>query len=258
MEGARASPWAQLPASRARLVASGDRTAGGSWLAGIEIVMDEGWKTYWRTPGDAGVPPIFDWKGSTNTAAVKVLYPAPIRMNEAGSEVIAYKKAVLFPVEVKPRDASRPVDLKVTLEYGICRDLCISASTTLELSLEPGRTAGKADALEAALERVPRAGSERRKTDPRWKSVAEVGGDGGRRLEIDVMFPAGTKGADLFLEAPEGLYVPLPKKLSEDADGTIRYAVPLTPDDIRQLRGKTLTLTMVSDAGSSEGRWTFR
>jgi DsbC/DsbD-like thiol-disulfide interchange protein len=182
-------------------------------------------------------------------------------MDEAGSEVIAYKKAVLFPVEVKPQDASRPVGLKLVLEYGICRDICVSANATLELSLAPGptagKTAGKADAVAAALARVPRAGSERRKTDPWWQKVAEVGGEAGSRLEIDVTFPGGTKGADLFIEAPEGLYVPLPKRLSEDA-GVIRYAVQLTPDDVKHLRGKTLTLTMVSDAGASEGQWTFR
>jgi DsbC/DsbD-like thiol-disulfide interchange protein len=256
-EAPQASPWVELPVSRVRLVASGTRTAGGGYLAGIEIVMEEGWKTYWRTPGDAGVPPSFEWKGSANAAAVKVLYPAPMRMLEAGAEVIAYKKAVLFPVEVKPQDASRPVALRLALEYGICRDICIPFSTTLELALAPGRAAGEADAIKAAIERVPRAHAERRKTDPWWKRVAKVDGETGTRLEIDVMFPGGSKGADLFVEAPEGLNVPLPKRLAEDAQGVVRYAVKLAPDLVKDLRGKTLTLTMVSDAGASEGQWTF-
>jgi DsbC/DsbD-like thiol-disulfide interchange protein len=253
-----ASPWAELPASRVRLVASGARTPGGSFLAGIEIVMAEGWKTYWRTPGDAGVPPTFDWSGSGNAAAVKVLYPAPMRMDEAGGQVIGYKNAVLFPVKVKPQDAARPVALKLTLEYGICRDICIPASATLELALAPGRAGSSpGDALKAAVERVPRSHAERRKTDPSWKRVAEVDDEGGHRLEIDVAFPGGSKGADLFVEAPAGLYLPLPKKLSEDAKGVIRYAVGLSPDAVKDLRGKTLTLTIVSDAGSSEGEWRF-
>lgn len=246
-----ASAWAELPASRVRLVADGAK--GGVYRVGVEIVMAEGWKTYWRTPGDAGVPPTFDWSGSTNAAAVKVLYPAPMRMEEAGGEVVGYKNAVLFPVDVKPQDTSRPVSLKLTLEYGICRDICIPASTTLELALAPGAAGGPADALKAAAERVPRSEIERRKTDPWWKRVAAVG----PRLEIDVAFPGGSKGADLFIEAPAGLYLPLPKKLSEDAQGVVRYAVALSPDLAKDLRGKTLTLTMVSDAGSSEGEWRF-
>ena len=247
----RASPWAELPASRVRLVAGGAR--GGVYRVGVEIVMAEGWKTYWRTPGDAGVPPTFDWSGSTNAAAVKVLYPAPMRMEEAGGEVIGYKNAVLFPVDVTPRDASRPVSLKLTLEYGICRDICIPASTTLELALAPGAAGGQSDALKAAVELVPRSQAERRKMDPWWKRVAEVG----PRLEIDVAFPGGSRGADLFIEAPAGLYLPLPKKLSENAQGVVRYAVALSPGLAKDLRGKVLTLTMVSDAGSSEGEWTF-
>src|SRR5262245_37498258 len=101
---AEASAWVDVPSSRVRLLASAAKTAGGSYLAGVEMVIADGWKTYWRTPGDAGVPPQFDWSGSTNAAAIKVLYPAPIRMREAGGEVIGYKKAVLFPLEVTPQD----------------------------------------------------------------------------------------------------------------------------------------------------------
>jgi DsbC/DsbD-like thiol-disulfide interchange protein len=178
-------------------------------------------------------------------------------MSEAGAEVLAYKKAVLFPLEVTPQDAARPVALKLALEYGICRDICIPATATIELSLAPGLTAGKADAVKAALERVPRSQAERRKTDPWWKRVAAVGGETGSRLEIDVMFPGGSKGADLFIEAPEGLYVPLPKRLAKDVQGVVRYAMELAPGLAKDLRGRTLTLTMVSDAGASEGQWTF-
>jgi DsbC/DsbD-like thiol-disulfide interchange protein len=217
--------------------------------------MADGWKIYWRTPGDAGVPTTFDWKGSANAAAVKVLYPAPMRMSEAGSQVIGYKKAVLFPLEVTPKDAARPVRLEIALEYGICHDVCIPVTATLALSLPP-RAAPRTAAVEAALERVPRTAAARRKTDPWWKRVALVEDKSGTRLEIDVAFPGGSKGADVFIEAPDGLYVPLPRKLAESA-GVVRYAVELAPDIAKDLRGKTVTLTMVSDAGSSEGQWTF-
>src|SRR5262245_29832388 len=86
-----ASPWVELHASRARLIASPAGTAGAARLAGLEIAMQDGWKTYWRMPGDAGVPPTFDWSGSVNAADIKVLYPAPTRMPEAGGEVVGYK-----------------------------------------------------------------------------------------------------------------------------------------------------------------------
>jgi DsbC/DsbD-like thiol-disulfide interchange protein len=251
-----ASAWVDLPNSRARLVASGAASAKGSRLVGVELELAEGWKIYWRMPGDAGVPTTFDWKASTNAAAVKVRYPRPVRMSEAGVQVIGYKKAVLFPLEVTPADPGRPVGLKIALEFGICHDICIPVATTLELTLTPGGAAGKGDAVKAALERVPRSAAERRKTDPWWKRVARVDDKAGAHLEVDVHFPAGTKGADLFIEAPEGLYVPFLKRLGEDA-GLVRYAVQLAPDLAKDLRGKTLTLTMVSEGGASEGQWTF-
>jgi DsbC/DsbD-like thiol-disulfide interchange protein len=245
-----------MPSSRVRLVAGGTKTAGGTYLAGIEIVMEEGWKTYWRMPGDAGVPPSFDWSGSTNAASINVLYPAPMRMAEAGGQVIGYKHAVFFPVEVKPQDASRPVALKLALEYGICRDICIPASTKLDATLPAAPKTAEDGAIKAALERVPRAAAARRKTDPSRHRAALVAGSG-PRLEIDVAFPGGSKGADLFIEAPEGLYVPLPTRLKEAAPGVIRYGVELPPDLAKDLSGKTLTFTMVSEAGSSEEPWRF-
>jgi DsbC/DsbD-like thiol-disulfide interchange protein len=253
---ADASPWADLPNSRVRLVASPAKTAAGGYLAGLEIVIAEGWKTYWRTPGDAGVPPTFDWSGSANAAAIKVLYPAPVRLPEAGGEVIGYKRAVLFPVEVTPQDAARPVALKLALEYGICREICIPVTATLELSLPPDGAGSHAAALKAALERVPRPQLGRRKTDPELRRVA-VNGDGAApRLTIEAAFH-GSRGADVFVEAPEGLYVPLPRKLGEGSGGIVRYAADLSPDLLRDLRGRTLTVTMVSEAGNSEAQWTF-
>jgi DsbC/DsbD-like thiol-disulfide interchange protein len=253
--GGSASPWAELPNSRVRLVAAPAKTSTGRYLAGLEIVMAEGWKTYWRTPGDAGVPPSFDWKDSANLATVKVHYPAPMRMPEAGGEVIGYKKSVLFPMEVVPQDADKPVVLRLALEFGICRDICIPATTTLELSLPPSKTDDHAEAVAAALERVPRSGNARRKTDPELRRVAVEGDEAAPRLSIEAAFPV-PQGADVFVEAPEGVYVPLPQKKAEQLGGIVNYEAALSPDLVRDLRGKTLTLTLVSGGGASEVHWT--
>ncbi|MCX8508161.1 MAG: protein-disulfide reductase DsbD family protein, partial [Rhodobacteraceae bacterium] len=44
----------------------GWRTESGSQMAALRLTMAPGWKTYWRAPGDAGIPPRFDWTGSAN------------------------------------------------------------------------------------------------------------------------------------------------------------------------------------------------
>jgi DsbC/DsbD-like thiol-disulfide interchange protein len=252
------APWVDLHASRARLVAGHSRPGGGTRLAGMEIVMAEGWKTYWRTPGDAGVPPQFDWSGSSNVADVTVLYPAPKRMAEAGGEVIGYKHAVLFPIQVTPQDATQPVILKLSLEIGICREICVPATANLELALPPATTqaakSAESDAIAAEVEKVPRPHAGRRPADPELRQVSLDDGEGGVRLTIAAAFQ-GAKGADVFVEAPDGLYVPMPRRLGDGAANVTRFAADLSPDLVRDLKGKTLTLTLVSEAGAAEAQW---
>jgi DsbC/DsbD-like thiol-disulfide interchange protein len=254
-EPASASPWVDLHASRARLVASEAKAASGARLAGLEIVMDDGWKTYWRMPGDAGVPPQHDWAGSTNVAGVKLLYPAPMRISEAGGEVIGYKHAVLFPIEVTPRDPAKPVALKLALEFGICREICVPATASLALALPPTGKAGPKDPIATAIGRVPRPHADRRPADPELLQVSLGAGDGGgARLAIQAAF-GGSKGGDVFVEAPDGLYVPMLRREAQTAEGMVRFAADLSPDLARDLKGKTLTLTLVSETGASEARW---
>jgi DsbC/DsbD-like thiol-disulfide interchange protein len=248
-----ASAWVELHASRARLVA-GRSAAGGVRLAGLEIAMADGWKTYWRMPGDAGVPPGLDWSGSANAASIKVLYPAPVRMAEAGGEVIGYKRAVLFPIEVAPQDPAMPVTLKLSLELGICREICVPVTATFDLTLPPAGKAAQPDAIAAALERVPRPQAARRPSDPELRQVAVTDRAPGALLTISAAFHDG-KGADVFVEAPDGLYVPMLRQASQGTDGLVRFQANLSADLARDLRGKTLTLTLVSDAGVSEAQW---
>jgi DsbC/DsbD-like thiol-disulfide interchange protein len=251
-----AAPWVELHASRARLVPGGKAAAGGGSLAGLEIAMADGWKTYWRTPGDAGVPPQFDWSGSANVASVKVLYPAPKRMPEAGGEVIGYKHAVLFPIEVTPQDSAKPVDLKLALEFGICREICVPATANFEVSLPPAGVAAQREAVAAAIERIPRPAAVRRPADPELRHVMVGSGAPGVRLTVEAAFH-GAEGADVFIEAPDSLYVPLPRKEATDADGLTRFTAEVSSDLARDLAGKMLTITLVSKTGASEAQWKF-
>jgi DsbC/DsbD-like thiol-disulfide interchange protein len=246
-----ASPWVDVHTTRVRLVAgAGAGKPAKSYLAGVEIALADGWKTYWRNPGDAGVPPVFDWADSTNVASMKVLYPAPTRLHEPAAETIGYTGAVLFPVEVTPQDAKKPVELKLLLEFGICREICIPAQSMLSLEVPPKTLAGEPPtAMLAALSRVPRPQAERRPGDPELERMTASLDGPERRLQIEARFPRGGKSGDLFIEAPDGLYVPLPKRLPDAADGTARFEVDLARAD---LKGKTLTLTLVSDDGASE------
>src|SRR5712671_6655034 len=120
---ADASPWDADVQAGMRLI------AGTSMLAGVEIRLNPGWKTYWRYPGDSGVPPRFDFAGSQNVKAVEVLWPAPRRLPEAGLDTIGYDRDVILPLRVTPQDPAKPVTLQVKLDYAICEKLCVPAQT---------------------------------------------------------------------------------------------------------------------------------
>jgi DsbC/DsbD-like thiol-disulfide interchange protein len=258
---ATTSPWVEAQAARVRLVAGADAAhPGQTFLAGVEILLAEGWKTYWRHPGEAGVPPNFDWSGSVNTASIKVRYPAPIRLVDPAAEMIGYKKSVLFPIEVVPHTASEAVDLRLALEFAVCREICIPAQATLQLALPAALLKElPAPLIAAAQDRVPRAQTARHAGDPQLLAVKASLEGPAPFLQIEAKFADGAAGADVFIEAPEGLFVPMAQKLPGGSDGHVRFLVDLSRGgEAQELKGKALTITLVSDSGASEVDWPLR
>jgi len=246
-EAQLSSDWAEGHSSRARLIA-------GEKVAGVEVEMADGWKTYWRNPGDAGgVPPAFDWSKSSNLAAAKVLYPAPKRFHDSAGDTVGYKGTVVFPVELTPKDPAKPIDLKLQLDYGVCREICIPAEAALSLAIAPMESHAVPSELADALKRVPAPEASRRPGDPVLKRVVSEFAGPKPRLVLEAQFPNGAAHADIFIEAPDGLYVPLPKKVSDDGAGNLTFAIDLGDDvDPNDLKNEKLTATLVSDAGQSE------
>jgi DsbC/DsbD-like thiol-disulfide interchange protein len=243
-----ASEWVEGHSSRARIL------NGGGNLAGVELQLPEGWKTYWRYPGEAGgVAPSFDWSKSTNLESAQVLYPAPKRFTDKSGDTIGYKGNVLFPVRLKPKDASKPIDVNLVFDYGVCKDICIPAQAELTLNVVPDAGGATSDVFADAIARVPAPPERLRGTDPVLKhTVVELSGAKPRIL-LETQFPGGSDHADAFVEAPDGLYVPLPKKVADDGKGALTFEIDLSKDaDVAALKGKQLTATIVSDKGQSE------
>ena len=147
------SAWAQDSRSGVRLIAGASKS-GERLRAGVEIQLQPGWKTYWRYPGDSGVPPRFDFSGSENLKAAKVLYPAPHLFSDEAGNALGYKDRVIFPVQLSPQQPGKPVLLRLKLDYAVCEKLCIPAEGRAELTLNAGDSAQDA-ALTAAEARVP-------------------------------------------------------------------------------------------------------
>ena len=133
----------------------------GHYEAGVAITMAPGAHTYWKMPGEAGVPPVFAFNGSQNASAATIAFPAPTRITEEGLDAFGYTGEVVFPVMVEPLDPSKPVILHADVTYAVCGKICVPAHGEATLTLTP-KGAGESPALvTAALAAVPaRAGAE--------------------------------------------------------------------------------------------------
>ncbi|MDZ4843267.1 MAG: protein-disulfide reductase DsbD family protein [Hyphomicrobium aestuarii] len=264
------------PEARARLIggaapveAAAFGAPAGSAMAAVEIELAKGWKTYWRFPGDAGgVPPVFNWSKSTNIKSARVLFPAPQRISDRAGDLLGYSGSVTMPVVIEATDPAKPVTLNVTMEYGVCREICIPVETEFSLALAAGGDGALPATVAAALDQVPRPASTLRTSDPKLKRIT-VTLDGGKPvLTIEAEFPGIAPGsvpgnaanADVYVESPDGYYIPLAKRGSarDIGNNILRFDIDLTGAvEPSQIRGKTALVTLVSEAGRSEANFTF-
>lgn len=253
------SAWVPAHSARTRLVA-GSHAYGGRerLLAGVEIRLAPEWKTYWRHPGeDGGIPPRFDFSASRNLSRAHVMFPAPHRIKGLNGYSVGYKDHVTFPVEVEAADPSRPVVLDLALEYGICREICVPAEARIRLEIPPGLS-GSPPGLGAALAAVPRNAGDQQPGDPVLKSARAALGGSEPALEFEIAAST-SADFDLLVEAPDGRYLPLPRKVGSMSGGRQTFRIPLTGvDDIASLAGTSLRLTILAGSSGVETHWTVR
>jgi DsbC/DsbD-like thiol-disulfide interchange protein len=130
-------------------------TDHGTRMAAFSVTLAPGWKTYWRTPGDAGIPPLFDWSASENLASVRYHWPTPEVFRTAGYLTIGYHDGMLLPVEVTAIDPAQPVTLRATVDMGVCRDICLPAMLQVDAVLTVDGV--NSPAIKAALRAQPQA-----------------------------------------------------------------------------------------------------
>jgi DsbC/DsbD-like thiol-disulfide interchange protein len=251
------SPWDGDARSAARLIA-GSRAAGpGAPLrAGIEIRLGRGWHTYWRYPGDAGVPPHFDFAGSQNVKAVEVLWPAPRRLPEAGLDTIGYDRDLILPLRVTAQDAAKPVTLSVKLDYAICEKLCVPAQTkgALALTSAPSAQDSRLAAAEARVPRKVALGTGPTPGAAPALAIQSVRRESDRkRVLIEVAVPPGAT-VDLFAEGPDEQWsLPLPVAVDGAGSGLQRFMLELdgAPPGVKY-DGARISLTAVTATDAIE------
>jgi len=200
---------------------------------GLEIKLDPGAHTYWRQPGDSGVPPVFSFEGSDNLALANISFPAPKRIREDGGEAFGYLDKVVFPVLITPKDKTRGVTLKVSADYAICQKICLPVKASLELTLpaaaddNAGSDIAKAEAL------VPRILSPNQ-----IAADISVTREAGAKPTWLITWKGKEPSSDLFAEAPDGWFFE-----TKTADAPNQYR--LTAEDLPANQVSTeVTLTL--------------
>lgn len=222
------SAWDNDLRSAVRLIGAGAIHESGARTlrAGVEIKLQPGWKTYWRYPGDSGVPPAFDFSSSDNVKSVTVLWPAPSRFSDGSGHSIGYKSSVIFPLRVAPRDASKPVKLRLKLDYAVCETLCVPAQAKAELALT-GASGSQDATLKSAEARVPKTAKlgegSGLTVHKAWRDTSSEK----PRVIVDVAAAVGAE-VDLFAEGPTSEWaLPLPTPVADAPAGTKRFVFEL-------------------------------
>lgn len=228
----------------------GWRMANGHHMAAIEIRLLPGWKTYWRRPGDAGIPPDFDWSGSRNVAELRVHWPAPDVFHQAGLRSVGYHDGVVLPVEVVPARTDAPMRLSLYAELGICRDICVPVSARADTDLPPGGARDDARIRAALADRPLTA----REAGARIGCDVALTGDGAILTTRIAVPPLGGSEEVVHEPADPALWISDPDSRRDSDTLVSRARIEAPPGAPLLLDRSTLVTTVLGRDGAVEMR----
>jgi suppressor for copper-sensitivity B len=241
-----ASPWTETEHSAIRLISASETSGNGDALAlGIHVRLPEGWKTYWRSPGDAGFAQSIDWTGSHNIAAPEVAWPAPKRFSVLGLDSIGYEREVIYPISAQVERVGEPVVVRATVDYLVCSDICVPqrAELALDLPAGPPRPSALKPLIEHFAAKVPR-----RRADSGIDEIAAAISGRGENTQLRVTAVAALPfdSADVFVEGPPSLAFGRPRATLEPAGRRAVFVVPVfgagSSDPAAEMDEVTVTL----------------
>ncbi len=234
--------------------AGGPLNEAGNFSAGLHLVLKKGWKTYWRFPGDSGIPLSVDFAGSINLASAELTFPAPERHYDGYSTSIGYKGDVVLPLTIRPQDPSKPVLINAKVRYGVCEAVCVPLEDDLSLIMSPNSPPDEASSglIARARARVPVAASA---GDPLSIVAVSIDDNKPRTFTFSAKLNAPSQPADLFVEGPEGSYLTVPTPLAVDGINA-SWTLPLD-GLIYEGDQVTLRLTLINGLAAADQTWTF-
>lgn len=168
---------------------------GKTYQAGLQIVLKKGWKTYWRNPGESGIPPTISGVG-TNLESMEIEFPLPQRLKDESGETIAYHDEVVFLIQAKPANVTQPLQLEFSSFFGVCAEVCTPAKFDGKLNLTPSNALGPDMALISRWQdRVPKKAE--------FVAIATV-------HDEFLVLGLRQKLSDIFVEGPDNYYFRAP------------------------------------------------
>lgn len=228
------------------LVAGPDTDDPRTAWAGVQVRLGPAWHTYWRSPGDAGAPPQFEWSDSRNVEGVRVEWPAPQRFSEGGIDTFGYAEQVVFPVAVRLQDPAAPAHVSLKLALYVCSTICTQNELQFAADILPGaREAGASSQIKAWRDKVPR---ERSPT----LSVRDLRIEPGPRpsLRLEVLAAPPLSRPDAFVDGDDAVTAG-PPQIGEGAAGSSIITLPLEGLDHAN-PNRSLHLTLVDGGRSLE------
>ncbi|MCC2688090.1 MAG: hypothetical protein K0S21_893 [Rhizobiaceae bacterium] len=241
---AASSQWVETEGARVRLVTTGGPRADGVLWGILDIELEPGWKTYWRDPGDAGVPPSVDISGSANITAARLDFPPPRRHDGGGFQWAGYDHPVALPIAFQVKSPGQPAVISAEIFLGVCETICIPVQATL--TVDPASDAENpedAAAVTAALAALP--GPAR--PDFGIRTVSEPGAS---TVLLEAVFPGDPQSAELFIAAEEGYVFSPPTRIMRNGKTLFSVAAELPAEPGT---GPGLHYTLSTDAGSVGG-----
>jgi len=239
---ASSSDWFEMEGGRVRLVTAGAPDADGKLKGVLDIELKPGWKTYWRDPGDSGVPPTIEATTTSGAVETHFDFPPPQWHDEADFKWAGYDHPVAFPVTFTVADKAATIDASVFL--GVCETICVPVPAKLEvdLSSDPDN-AGDTAAVAAAFAAIP--------TPARQDfGVNVVSEPGSHKVVLEASFLGDPQTAELFIAGDEGYAFTAPVR--EVKDGKTLFTTNVTLP-ARMGTGEGLHYTLVTDKGAVNG-----
>ncbi len=250
-----ATPWVETDYGRSRLIFSHQGLAIDNlepYFLGWEIELNEGWKTYWRSPGDAGKPTTISFEGSENLKNHETYYPMPMRFELFGITTYGYENHLILPISLEVEDRNRAMTVQAKVNYMVCEKVCVLLDHDYHLRV-PAKEGAASSAFQQAIMTAVAAVPKAQSTFLDGLKITQTkvyGPVGHQSLMVELTGINHLSGADIIVESEGGFHFGIPQRQLLQDGKTVRFIVKgKSYDRAADLSNQDIIITMIDGWG---------